>query len=156
MQPQFQSKVYSNPSICSNGMLKLIEFNSTKSDPEKIVFQISNLTVNDSYEVWSSIEPNVSPVPTVYRKEDYFEMYANCEPESLMTNQNYYNHIKVTLVVAGQLSLPSTYEFSFLLNCDRYNRHKKFEYGYLLIGLINAAITIGVAMHSRIWSIRFN
>lgn len=48
------------------------------------------------------------------------------------------------------------FEFSFLVNCDKYNRHKKFEYGYLLVGLINAAITIGVAMHSRIWSIRFN
>ena len=74
-----------------------------------------------------------------------------------MTNQNYYNHIKISLLfINNETFATSTYEFSFLLNCDRYNRHKKFEYGYLLIGLINAAITIGVAMHSRIWSIRIN
>ena len=43
-----------------------------------------------------------------------------------------------------------------LINCDHGGRNKKFEYGYMVIAFINAAITIGVAMHSRIWSIRYN
>ena len=45
--------------------------------------------------------------------------------------------------------------FSFLMNCDKGGRHKKFEIGYLLISLFNSAIIVGVALHSRIWSIRY-
>lgn len=41
------------------------------------------------------------------------------------------------------------------MGCDKGGRNKKFEIGYILIAFINAAITIGVALHSRIWSIRF-
>jgi len=63
-----------------------------------------------------------------------------------MTSNNYWNKIQVTL--------HDTISFSFLLNCDPDTRHKQFEYGYLIISLINAAITIGVAMHSYVWSIK--
>jgi hypothetical protein len=51
--------------------------------------------------------------------------------------------------------LPSAYHVSFLLNCDPANRHKPFEYGYLILSIINAAIIFGVAMHSHIWSIEW-
>ena len=42
------------------------------------------------------------------------------------------------------------------MNCDDDNRHKKFEFGYFLIAVLNAIIIIGVALYSRIWSIRYN
>jgi hypothetical protein len=42
---------------------------------------------------------------------------------------------------------------SFLLNCDPTQRHKPFEFGYLILTVINAVIIVAVAMHSRIWSI---
>lgn len=63
-------------------------------------------------------------------------------------NENYYN--KADIVIKGQ------YRFSFLFNCDKGGRRKVFELGYILIAGINAIITIGVALHSKIWSIRFN
>lgn len=46
-------------------------------------------------------------------------------------------------------------EFTFLVGCDKGGRNKKFEIGYIIITIINAAITIGVALHSKIWSIRY-
>ena len=41
------------------------------------------------------------------------------------------------------------------MNCDEDNRHKKFEFGYFLIAILNAIIIIGVALYSSIWSIRY-
>jgi hypothetical protein len=46
--------------------------------------------------------------------------------------------------------------FTFLINCDPDNRHKKFEFGYLIISIIDAIIILSVAMHSYIWSIKKN
>jgi hypothetical protein len=42
------------------------------------------------------------------------------------------------------------------MGCDLGGRNELFEYGYIFIAFINAAITIGVALYSRIWSIRLN
>lgn len=42
-----------------------------------------------------------------------------------------------------------------MLDCDPGQRHKTFEYGYLIITAINALILIGVAMNSYIWSIKY-
>ena len=42
---------------------------------------------------------------------------------------------------------------SFRLHCDVGGRHKNFEWGYVIIMIINSVIMIGVALHSRIWSI---
>jgi hypothetical protein len=41
------------------------------------------------------------------------------------------------------------------MGCDKGGRNKQFEFGYIIIALINAAITIGVALYSKIWSIRY-
>lgn len=59
----------------------------------------------------------------------------------------YYNKVDI--------SLKSHYRFSFLLNCDKGGKKKVFEIGYILLTVLNAAITIGVALHSKIWSIRY-
>lgn len=61
-------------------------------------------------------------------------------------NGNYYNKVTV--------DLPQGYNFNFLLDCDPKGRHKKFEFGYLVISLINLGVIVGVAMYSHIWSIR--
>jgi len=60
----------------------------------------------------------------------------------------------VTIGVLNEIN-NKLYSFSFLMGCDKGGRNKKFEIGYIFAAFINAAITIGVALHSRIWSIRF-
>lgn len=45
--------------------------------------------------------------------------------------------------------------FSFRLDCDSGKRHRNFEWGYVIIMVINSIIMVGVALHSRIWSIKF-
>lgn len=62
-------------------------------------------------------------------------------------NPAYYNKVDILI--------KSHYRFSFLVNCDKGGKKKVFEIGYLLITVLNAAITIGVALHSKIWSIRY-
>ena len=68
-----------------------------------------------------------------------------------ITKSNFFNEVFVQLTVNSQ----QKYEFSFLMNCDFGGRDKKFEWGYLLISAMNSVIIIGVALHSRIWSIRY-
>ena len=45
-------------------------------------------------------------------------------------------------------------KFTFLINCDPDHRHKKFEFGYLIISVLDTIIILSVAMHSYIWSIK--
>ena len=71
-----------------------------------------------------------------------------------LTLDNYFNRVVIHLEV-NSTSATTHYNFSFLMDCDQGGRHKKFEFGYLLISLLNAAVIIGVALHSRIWSIRY-
>lgn len=63
-------------------------------------------------------------------------------------SRNYFNEVKINLTEG--------ISFSFLINCDPKNRHKQFEVGYILLAIINAAIIIGVAMYSHVWSIRIH
>ncbi len=56
-----------------------------------------------------------------------FTIQTGCEAEGNINNQNYYNQVKVTIEGSSASSQAiKIYEFSFLLNCDRYSRHKKF------------------------------
>ena len=112
----------------------------------------------DSFFVEITAKPHVIPLPSLesidYDKKQIVVL-NNCPrfPEFNITN--YFNRVEVQLTaVAGGEN--STYTFSFLLNCDKGGRHKKFEVGYLIISFINTAIIIGVALHSRIWSLRYN
>jgi hypothetical protein len=91
-----------------------------------------------------SISPNDYPFPTLLGlNQTTLNLSFNCPEEP--TNDDYYN--KVTVNLSEDLS------FSFLLHCDPGVRHKKFEYGYLLLSLLDAAILVGVAMHSHVWSL---
>jgi hypothetical protein len=45
--------------------------------------------------------------------------------------------------------------FSFMLDCDESERHKKFEIGYIVIAALDSIIILGVALHSRVWSYTF-
>lgn len=65
---------------------------------------------------------------------------------------NYFNKIDI---IISENDTNIEYKYSFLLGCDKGGRNKKFEIGYIVIAVLNAAITIGVALHSRIWSIRY-
>lgn len=72
------------------------------------------------------------------------------------TNKNnYFNKIDITITLTTQKDQTKDYKYSFLLGCDKGGRNKKFQIGYIIIAIMNAAITIGVALHSRIWSIRY-
>lgn len=73
-------------------------------------------------------------------------MYFNCPTD--LANNNYWNKVTVTFVNSSS--------FSFKLDCDPDNRHKSFEYGYIIIAFINAFIIVAVAFHSYVWSIKIN
>lgn len=48
------------------------------------------------------------------------------------------------------------YVFSFLLNCDLYDLHKNFEYGYIFLSIIGLFVVVVISMHPRIYSLRIN
>lgn len=57
--------------------------------------------------------------------------------------------------VDGETASYQDYTFSFLLNCDLYDMHKNFEYGYIFLSLLGLLIVVVVSIHPRIYSIRF-
>lgn len=77
--------------------------------------------------------------------EYLFDISFNCPAEP--SDDEYYN--KVYVLVDG------VYPFSFMLDCDEGVRHKKFEFGYIVIAALNAVIMLSVALHSRIWSYKY-
>ena len=51
--------------------------------------------------------------------------------------------------------LTKIYTFSFLLNCDLYDLHKNFEYGYIFLSVLALSTVVIVSMHPRIYSLRY-
>lgn len=94
-----------------------------------------------------------SPSATLNTANSQIIVNRNCPSADNINEDNYYN--KVTMNLYDEVN-KKNYRFSFLLNCDEETRHKKFEVGYLLIALINAFIIIGVAVFSKIWSIKYH
>jgi hypothetical protein len=68
-------------------------------------------------------------------------------------NDDYYNKINVALY--SYTPNETVYEFSFMIDCDEGNRHKKFEIGYAIIAAGNLLLIVGVALHSRFWSYKW-
>jgi hypothetical protein len=140
----FDDTVFQSQLKCRNNNLQLID---NKKPMSYIYFNYQNIPIFTPAYVQISVSPNDSPWPTVASVDNsQFLVVFNCEEP--YTARNYWNEVKV--------ALPNGISFSFLLNCDPENRHKQFEVGYLLLSIINAAIIVGVAMHSYAWSIKIN
>ena len=105
------------------------------------------LNVTNSY---ITVSPHDEPKPFLANfTGNSFTLFFNCPVVESYDVDNYFNKIDVLLN-------NQNYRFSFLLNCDPKTRHKLFEYGYLILAALDACILVGVALHSEIWSIKFN
>lgn len=105
-----------------------------------MVILAPGLSVNQSIRIEAG--PNSRPQPVIISQTfDNVTLDLDCSP--FPSDYDYYNHIKIS--IAG-------YNFSFMLDCDEGERHKRFEFGYMIIALIDSIIIISVALHSRIWS----
>ncbi len=80
-------------------MLKLIEFNASRTEPQLITFYYNGIAEQiDSGQVHIAVHPNEYPKPTVVESSsDSFTLLTGCERKENITNQNYYNQVKVTI-----------------------------------------------------------
>lgn len=140
LNPFYNDTIYNQQTNCRSGDLEIINNTFGKA----ILFNYQGLPTLDASNTEVRQSPNDEPKPTLSAfTPTSFTLNFNCPTH--ITDYNYYNKVEV--------HLPGAEHVSFLLNCDPGNRHKPFEYGYLILSIINAAIIIGVAMHSHIWSI---
>ena len=118
--------------------------NNTNGNYLRIKHTLGTLDQANTYVTTS---PHPEPYPTLTLREGEFDLNFNCPQE--LTKDNYFNEVTLYLV---RYSI----SFSFLLNCGPKDRFKQFEIGYLIISVINAIVMAGVAMHSHIWSLKYN
>jgi hypothetical protein len=94
----YNASVYEQHFVCTNGHLEIIEFEESPED-EFIVFRFSGAELTRE-GISIEVEPNPLPRPFVREfsnRSKKFTLDAGCPQE--ITKENYYNRVKVTLMV---------------------------------------------------------